>query len=75
MPYQNQFVFLLLCVQDETIFLNHGAFGATLSPALESVSKWQRHIEKQPLRFFDRELFPYLAKLTRRLAQFVSEYP
>ena len=62
-----------LTSKEKTCFLNHGAFGATLLPALDSVSKWQRYTERQPLRFFDRELFPFLAKITRRLAKFVRK--
>lgn len=35
--------------------------------------KWQFYIETQPVRFIDRELFPQLVSVTRRLASFVGE--
>ena len=61
-------------MKDTCTFLNHGAFGGVLKPALEASQIWQRHIEKQPLRFFDRELLPHLAYVTRRLAKFIGTY-
>lgn len=59
--------------QEDCTFLNHGAFGCVLKEGLEASQKWQSHIERQPLRFFDRELLPLLVYVTRRLAQFVSK--
>ncbi|CAH1798870.1 unnamed protein product [Owenia fusiformis] len=59
----------------ECVFLNHGAFGGTLSQALDVAQKWQRHTERQPLRFFDRELLPHLVHVTRRMASFVGCSP
>lgn len=57
---------------EDCTFLNHGAFGATLKDALEVAQQWQRYIERQPLRFFDREVLPHMAYITRRLAKFVG---
>ncbi|XP_013405983.1 putative L-cysteine desulfhydrase 1 isoform X2 [Lingula anatina] len=59
-------------LEEECTFLNHGAFGATLKDALLVAQKWQMYTEKQPLRFFDRELLPLLVYVTRRLAKFVG---
>ncbi|XP_041348753.1 L-cysteine desulfhydrase-like [Gigantopelta aegis] len=59
-------------LEDTCTFLNHGAFGAVLRPALEDAQKWQVYTEKQPLRFYDRELLPHLVYVTRRLANFVD---
>nr|XP_022333506.1 probable L-cysteine desulfhydrase, chloroplastic [Crassostrea virginica] len=56
-------------------FLNHGAFGGVLKETLEYAQKWQRYTERQPLRFFDRELLPHLAYVTRRLANFIGCHP
>ncbi|XP_052698505.1 uncharacterized protein LOC128176299 isoform X2 [Crassostrea angulata] len=56
-------------------FLNHGAFGAVMKETLDYAQKWQRYTERQPLRFYDRELLPHLAYVTRRLAKFVGCYP
>lgn len=56
-------------------FLNHGAFGATLRASLDSKRQWAEHIERQPVRFLDRELFPHLAHVTRELAQVLDCRP
>lgn len=53
-------------------FLNHGAFGAALSVGFHRSEQWRRYLEKQPLRYFDRSLLPYLAYCGRMLANFVS---
>ena len=54
-------------------YLNHGAFGSTLKEAMEVVHKWQVHCDKQPLRFFDREMMPILVYVVRRMASFIGE--
>ncbi|KAK6170132.1 hypothetical protein SNE40_018601 [Patella caerulea] len=59
-------------LEDKCVFLNHGAFGGVLKPAQEVAQKWQIQAERQPLRFYDRELLPLLADVTRRLAKFVD---
>lgn len=52
-------------------FMNHGGFGSTLKAAVETVHEIQIHVEKQPLRFIDRELIPQMVFAIRRLAGFV----
>ncbi|XP_062896835.1 uncharacterized protein LOC134342520 isoform X2 [Mobula hypostoma] len=37
--------------------------------------KWQLYIERQPLRFYDRELLPHLVFILKRLATFVGCSP
>ncbi|XP_076445354.1 uncharacterized protein LOC143283115 isoform X2 [Babylonia areolata] len=58
-------------IEENCTFLNHGAFGAVLKEALKA-AQWQEYADRQPLRFFDRELFPHLVHVTRRLARFVG---
>ena len=53
-------------------FLNHGAFGAALAVGHQRAEQWRRHLEAQPLRFFDRDLLPHLAHSTRLLADFIG---
>lgn len=53
------------------VFLNHGAFGCVLRQALEYSHSFQYYIEKQPLRFYDREVFPRLVDVTRKMAIFL----
>jgi len=55
--------------------LNHGAFGATLKGALASKQLWAEHVECQPVRFLDRELFPHLVHITRGLAEVLECKP
>ncbi|XP_043543073.1 L-cysteine desulfhydrase-like isoform X2 [Chiloscyllium plagiosum] len=62
-------------LEEATTFINHGAFGSTLKDALDVAQKWQVYIEQQPLRFYDRELFPHLVFVTKRLAEFVDCSP
>ncbi|KAK7107905.1 hypothetical protein V1264_015735 [Littorina saxatilis] len=59
-------------LEDDCTFLNHGAFGGVLKEALKVAQEWQEYVERQPLRFFDRELLPHLVHVTRRLAKFVE---
>ncbi|RUS72039.1 hypothetical protein EGW08_020203 [Elysia chlorotica] len=70
---QMKSTFFLL--EESCCFLNHGAFGASLKPALETARKWQLYTEEQPLRFYDRELMPLLVHVCRRMAAFVSCSP
>lgn len=56
-------------------FLNHGAFGAAFKQGLDTAQKWQIYIEKQPLKALDREIFPHLVDVTRKLAKFVNANP
>jgi isopenicillin-N epimerase len=49
-------------------FLNHGAFGASLSVAQRDAMQWRARCEAQPLRFFDRELLPQLVESVHALS-------
>jgi len=62
-------------LEDGFTFLNHGAFGATLRGAAESKRRWTEHIEAQPVRFLDRELFPHLVHVSRGLAELLECEP
>uniref|UniRef100_A0A0B6ZZS0 Aminotransferase class V domain-containing protein n=1 Tax=Arion vulgaris TaxID=1028688 RepID=A0A0B6ZZS0_9EUPU len=59
-------------LEESCCFLNHGAFGGVLKQALQTAQKWQEHAERQPLRFYDRQLLPLLVHVARRLAAFVG---
>eukprot|EP00803_Ostreobium_quekettii_P000853 evm.model.scf_3648.2 EVM.evm.TU.scf_3648.2 scf_3648:5784-8184(-) len=56
-------------------FLNHGAFGAALACAFEEAGRWRAACERQPLKFLDRELFPYLVDVIQQLASYVKGSP
>ncbi|XP_078699428.1 uncharacterized protein LOC144926473 isoform X1 [Branchiostoma floridae x Branchiostoma belcheri] len=62
-------------LEEDCTFLNHGAFGAALKDALDVSMKWQVQVERQPLRFFDRQVLPHLVWVSRRAAQFVGADP
>lgn len=52
-------------------FLNHGAFGAALKVGYDLSAQWRIYAEKQPLRYFDRDLLPHLGHSARCLADFM----
>jgi len=56
--------------REKWTFLNHGAFGAALRVGYDRAEQWRLHLERQPLRYFDRDLLPHLVYSARRLARF-----
>jgi isopenicillin-N epimerase len=53
-------------------FLNHGAFGAALKVGYDRAEQWRYHLERQPLRYFDRDLLPHMVYSARRIASFCN---
>jgi isopenicillin-N epimerase len=53
-------------------FLNHGSFGATPRPILAAQQRWRDRLERQPVRFFARELEPLLDEARTALADFIG---
>lgn len=62
-------------LEDGFTFLNHGAFGAALRSAMESKHRWAEYIERQPVRFLDRELLPLVVHVVRGLADVLDARP
>lgn len=60
---------------NEWTFINHGAFGGALKVLLQQASLWREYCERQPLRFFDRELFPLIAHSLRVMAIDILQCP
>jgi selenocysteine lyase/cysteine desulfurase len=56
-------------------FLNHGAFGATMTPLLHEANNWRFYCEQQPLSFFDRTLLPLTAHVLREMSLFLDVPP
>lgn len=56
-------------------FLNHGSFGATPRVVLEKQNEYRAQMEREPVRFFVRELEPLLDDARLTLAQFVHADP
>ena len=53
-------------------YLNHGSYGACPRPILEIQSELQAQLEREPVRFFSRELEPLAEKAQRALAAFAG---
>src|SRR5688500_19899608 len=53
-------------------FLNHGSFGATPRAVLDKQSELRAQMEREPVRFFVRELEPLLDEARRTLASFLG---
>ena len=56
-------------------FLNHGSFGATPRAVLEKQNEYRAQMEREPVRFFVRELEPMLDEARRALAAFLGADP
>jgi len=54
------------------IFLNNGAFGLALLSIIKLSNKLMRYIEKNPLKYFDRELLPSIAYSTIKIAKYIN---
>ena len=44
----------------DVTFLNHGSFGACAKPVYEDLLKWQKIMEKEPVKFFEESLYDAL---------------
>ena len=53
-------------------FLNHGSFGATPRVVLERQNEYRAQMEREPVRFFVRELEPLLDVARAELASFLN---
>lgn len=62
-------------LDDSIHFLNHGSFGATPRVVLEKQRELQTRMERNPLRFLDRELEPLLDDTRATLGAFVGAKP
>ena len=59
----------------EITYLNHGSFGATPRVVLEKQEEFRIQLEREPVRFFVRELEPLLDDARRQVAEFVGADP
>lgn len=62
----------LFQLEPDIVYLNHGAFGATPLPVFAVYQEWQRHIERQPTRFFMHEVRPALRRAREALGAFIG---
>ena len=59
----------------QTLYLNHGSFGACPLAVLEKQRELRLRMEHNPLRFLDRELEASLDQARRELGEFVGANP
>lgn len=57
------------------VFLNHGSFGAAPRSVLEEQARLRAHLERQPVRFFIRELEAMLDGVRGALGRFLRAHP
>ena len=62
----------LWALEEDMVFLNHGAYGATPRALLERQNEWRLRMEAQPPRFFMNELTGLIRDAARSLAAFVG---
>jgi isopenicillin-N epimerase len=56
-------------------FLNHGSFGACPKPVLEAQARFRLELEREPVRFYMREVEPLVDAVRIELAQFLGADP
>jgi isopenicillin-N epimerase len=56
-------------------YLNHGSFGATPRVVLDLQTRLREQMEREPVRFFVRELEPMLDDARRKLGAFIGADP
>ena len=59
----------------ETCFLNHGSFRATPIAVLEEQTRLRGKIERDPVRFFERDYIALMNSSVGRLAEFMNADP
>ncbi|MBT4970815.1 MAG: aminotransferase class V-fold PLP-dependent enzyme [Bacteroidetes bacterium] len=59
-------------LDQETIFLNHGSFGACPTAILDKQNEYRKRLESQPLRFMLREMETVYLESKEKLANFVG---
>ena len=65
----------LWALEEDMVFLNHGAYGATPRELLERQNEWRVRMEAQPPRFFMNELPGLIGEAAAALADFVGAAP
>ena len=59
----------------DTVFLNHGSYGACPRPVFDAWQAWQREIERNPVLFLGRRSAALLREARGRLADYLGTVP
>jgi isopenicillin-N epimerase len=62
-------------LEPDISFLNHGSFGSCPEPVLEAQRAWRDRLEREPVRFLDRELEGHLDDARNDVAAFLGADP
>jgi isopenicillin-N epimerase len=62
-------------LEPDISFLNHGSFGACPEPVLEAQRAWRDRLEREPVRFLDRELEGHLDAARHDVGTFLGANP
>ena len=65
----------LFALEEDMVFLNHGAYGATPRELFDRQNEWRLRMEAQPPRFFMNELPDLIREASASLAGFVGAAP
>ena len=62
-------------LDENTVFLNHGSFGATPTEVLKKQGEYRQKIEKDPVKFFERDYIGYWKESILTLSKFINADP
>jgi isopenicillin-N epimerase len=62
----------LFLLDPDTVFLNHGSYGACPQPVFDAWQAWQRRMERNPVLFLGRQSAALLRAARERLAQYLG---
>lgn len=62
-------------ITPDMVFINHGAFGSTLTGAMLIKRLYEEHMEEEVVEFVDRELLPLIVYSIRSLSRFLRADP
>ncbi len=62
----------LFLLDPDIVFFNHGSFGATPRPVFESYQRWQRELERNPVKFIGRTQNGLLKQARATLGEYLG---
>lgn len=62
----------LFLLRPDTVFLNHGSFGARPRPVFDAYQAWQRELEQQPVEFLGRRFAELMGEAREALGAYLG---